>query len=61
MLKDYVVICKRQGQEDPYPHELTDAQLYQWLKNGSIQDGDIVYEVVNKRIARQPDMTLEPA
>ncbi len=61
MNKNYVVIVKHSGEAGEYPAiEVTDKELFQWIRNGSIQDGDVVYEVVNKRIAKKQDIILEP-
>ncbi len=61
MNKNYVVIVKHSGEVGEYPAiEVTDKELFQWIRNGSIQDGDVVYEVVNKRIAKKQDIILEP-
>ena len=59
-VKQYIVITKRESEVDRV-HELDEARLYQWLKNGSIEDGDLVYEVIGKRSAKKPDMILEDA
>ena len=56
----YVVICNP-WDTDRSATEITEVRLSKWLKDGNIKDGDIIYEVVNKRVAKRPVMVLEPA
>ncbi len=61
-VKKYVAVCFPWAQDQFLTAtELTEVELSKWLKNGSIKDGDIVYEVVFKRVAKKPVMVLEPA
>ncbi len=59
-IKNYLVVTKNFGAVDSVT-EIDEARLYQWLKNGSIHNGDNVYEVVKKRVAVERDIILEDA